>query len=370
MKKLLGTMALLFVLTAGHMPAIEPTDDITAIVDEFGDDPVDVSTTVQDTSRAFARTLGNHIQNIGRLNVASVATGQGYASLAGNSQSNRFWAGYDGLWSDADSRGGRAGYKYDANGFIAGFDHAFSSNLFAGVAYGYSRGDFENKAALRDDSRLTNHSFALWGTWKADSGLFATVIGGYTYSDYDLRKTYVHISNPQVTRADYHADTWSVGGTLGYEWNPIPCLTLTPSVGLYYYNSRTNDFNVKLTNGSMRGVKAKQNLVELPVDLAARYEVFRGHESSFALLANAGYAASLNNHGGKLDSFLYDDALAHSTNQRASGYSGPKSGRSAANFGGGVEYRYGHFDIGIRYNYYFRSDYDSHNLRAVLGLSF
>ncbi len=51
-----------------------------------------------------------------------------------NDYANRIWAGYLGQWEKGDSRNGVAGYNYDSNGFIIGYDRLVGCNFAFGGA--------------------------------------------------------------------------------------------------------------------------------------------------------------------------------------------------------------------------------------------
>jgi hypothetical protein len=88
---------------------------------------------------------------------------------------NRVWAGGLGMWEDADARKGMAGYRYDAYGIIAGYDRLFGP-VTLGAAFGYTAGDYEDKAAVAHDSDIENYAFSLYAAYNHPSGFFTSAI--------------------------------------------------------------------------------------------------------------------------------------------------------------------------------------------------
>ncbi len=183
-------------------------------------------------------------------------------------------------------------------------------------------------------------------------------MGGYTYSDYNLNDEYA----PALwDSADFHANTWSIGTTLGFDFRPVQNLTITPSVGLYYYTSSTSTYNTNV----LRGVQVDQDSTELPIDVAVNYDIPTAG-GNVRLTANAGYAYSFNNDGGDLGSFGYNGIAGVGV----TGIQGREASKHTFNIGAGVSYSTGRFDFGVKYDYYMKSDYDAHRVLGTVGISF
>lgn len=321
-------------------------------------------TPILDTQRM---AFGNIAKELSFGNTRELAVGQaayasdsGLASVAYNcgSSINRAWLGGFGTWEDADRRNGDAGYKYKSGGFMLGYDRTFGQALTVGAAFGYSRGDFEAKAALDNDSDIDTYSFNLYANYRHHSGFFATAMGGYAYSDNDIRTMY---TVADWDKSDYHVGTWAVGGTLGYEWRPLPCLAVTPSAGLYYYDARSNRYNSTVKNG----LKLKQDSTELPVELTVAYDVINAGDKKLSLEGSVGWSYAFDDNGADAD-FRYNNIV----NSPTVYVEGRKPGRHTLSAGGGVRYRTGRFEFAAEYDYRRRADFDSHRVFGSVGIRF
>lgn len=274
---------------------------------------------------------------------------------------NRVWIGGLGMWEDADTRKGMSGYKYDSYGVIAGYDRVFGA-ITAGAAFGYNSGDYKDKAATAHDSDIENYAFSLYATYNHQSGFFASVMGGYTYSDNDINE----FDGAQWGREDFHTDTWNIGAKFGYDWKPIPCLTLTPSVGVNYVHAKNSDHDVNYGGVSLlRYDSMKNHSTSLPVELAASYDIVTGDDSKLTLNGNVGY--SYNFHDDGVDGNIFMNGLSSGTALRATGR---EAGKHTFNVGAGVRYTCNRFDFGVKYDYYGKADYDAHRVMGTVGISF
>lgn len=325
---------------------------------------------VSDTVRSFNNAISNRSYNLGGLlNSVEYDECGNIIENCGASR-NRIWAGYTGLWGRDDGREWDSGYKYNAHGINVGYDHVTSSGIGFGSAFGYSRGDFENRGSLGDDSKIHNYSFGLFASYNHASGFFSTLSGTYTYSKYKMDSRVIDpgsFVNPAdigslSDRADFHGDSWSFGGKVGHDWRAARNFTLTPTLGLYYYTTNTNRFNTSL---GRNGMKYSSSSVEMPVEVTAKYDIATGCDSTLSVVATAGYAYNFTNKGTKVKDFNIPGLQSTVGDNRL-----PKPGRSSWNAGGGLQYRYRNMDFGVNYEYYGRKEYKSHNLNASVGISF
>lgn len=302
----------------------------------------------------------------GRAALASVSkqTGSDYAlasSILDCDYMNRVWVGGLAMWEDADSRKGLSGYKYDSYGVIAGYDRMFGAFTFGG-AFGYTGGDYEDKAARSHDSDIESYAFSLYGAYNHCSGFFATVSGGYTYSDNDINE----YDGANWSREDFHTDTWNIGGKVGYDWRVTDCLTLTPSVGLSYVHSKNSSHSPNYGGVSLlRYDGMKNHATTIPVEVAAGYDIATGDDGVLNLNASVGYSYNFNNNGAEGN--ISFNGLAAGTAWRATGR---ETGRHTFNAGAGLKYTRGRFDCGLRYDYFGKADYDAHRLIGSVGISF
>ncbi|MDR0362117.1 MAG: autotransporter domain-containing protein, partial [Planctomycetota bacterium] len=315
-------------------------------------------------------TVSRHIDmanyNLGTLGIgappaygqASIQSANGLASFAVNCGAyvNRIWLGGFGVWNDVDARRNDGGYKYDSGGAIVGFDRTVGGALTVGGSFAATFGSYKDKQVLSNDSDINTYSFNLYAQYKAANGFFGRIMGGYAYTDDDIDIQYTLANREQ---ADYHVNTWSVGGALGYELKLNECFTLTPSVGLYYYDSRSNKFN----SSTKTGVRLDYDRLETPVDLVASYAVINTGDSKLALNANVGYAYNFNDNAAD-GRFTY-------TGLPGSVYvEGRDVGRHTVKAGGGFKYERGNLDFAVNYDYRHKARSDSHSVFAAVGLKF
>ncbi len=305
------------------------------------------------TGRINARVADN---NLARAQTNLGSSDALASAMLNCSFANRFWVGGFGVWENADRSGWDNGYEYKSGGFITGYDRVFGP-VTVGGSFAYTAGSYEDKNALSSDSSIDSYAFNLYATYNHCSGFFATILGGYTYSDYDMS----NVLAGGVEKSAFHADTWMVGGTVGYDIRPLQNLTITPSIGLYYYTSKSNTYNSTMKNG----LKVEQDSAEMPIDLAASYDIPVSC-GNIRLTANTGYAYRFGNAGGNLNDFGYNGI----TGVRVEGIEGRENPRHTWNVGAGVSYSTGRFDIGVKYDYYLKKNYDAHRVLGTVGISF
>lgn len=323
------------------------------------------------TNRLVMGQLGAYtsaVQNDFNQARAMVESDGGFASVrqmdCGSSFSlggkGRFFAGGIGFWEQYDDRSGLPGYDYDAYGVIAGYAHSFGG-LTIGGSFAYTRADIDENHAI-DDNKIDTYTAALHAKYKHQSGFFGTLFGAYTYGDNEFRK---FMTGPAAwTRSDYHTDTWMLGFNLGYEFKPVSGLAIIPAVGLTYQHARNSSHMSTLAGTAFQNFdRAKNHATTLPVELAVEYTIPTGTNSGFSIGANGGYSYQFNNDGTE-------------GNFSVAGVPGfmsvvdSKPGRHMWNVGAKVKYKFQNFEIGAKYDYYAKSDYDAHRLMATVGISF
>ncbi len=309
------------------------------------------------------RAVGNIFKRIQHNNTLRTAmndtygSDSAYASSALNTNyANRIWLAGMGMWEQGDRHNGNAGYDYDAYGIQLGYDRVFGAMTFGG-SLSYAEGDYADKAALASDSAVKNYAFNLYGTYNHASGFFASVVGGYTHSDYSMNSNY----GPGWNKADYDADTWTIGTTLGYDIRPRANFTMTPSVGLYYYTSKSGTF----TSTGLNGIQIKNHGTELPLALLLKYDIAVCNCSFVSLEANGGYTYNFSDEGGRATALGYNGITGGNGASTTL-----KSSRHGYNVGGGVTYNTPRWNAGLKYDYYLSKASDAHVLRAEVGFKF
>ena len=302
----------------------------------------------------------------------SLGSEDALASTAMNaSLANRVWASGFGLWQDAGERDGFSGYKYRSGGVILGYDRAVGQGVVLGASTAYTKGDYKDKGALAHDSDIESWSGGLYGIYSTCAGFFATLHGGYTYSDNSLRELRRDPSTGTTAwaRADFHTSTWSAGGNAGWDFRLSKCLTLTPAVGLTYIRARNGNHNSWLNGVATQRVHSAGNSgLFLPLEATAQYDLAVGDTAKVRFEAGAGYAYNFEKDG--LDgSITYFDLIGPG-GAVTSKIRSRDNARHSYKLGGGLRYQQGAFDMGLRYDYMGKSDYDAHRLTGTVGLAF
>ena len=230
-----------------------------------------------------------------------------------------------------------------------------------GAAFGYAAGDYEDKAAVAHDSDIENYAFSLYATYNHPSGFFVSAVGGYTNSDNDIRE----FDGTYWAQENFRTDTWNIGATFGHDWRPTPCLTLTPSLGVNYLAARNGGHDVHYAGIRLvRYGGASNHATALPAELAANYEIPVGGDARIDLNARIGYSYNFDNDG--LESSVLFNGLGTGALRAA----GREPGRHTFSAGAGVNYRRGRFDVGVRYDYFGKADYDAHRVVGTVGVRF
>lgn len=325
------------------------------------------------TARHFLGEMNNRAKVVnGQFTAArdTFGSGSGLASTAMNENyANRFWMGGFGLWENADKRSGFSGYEYDSYGFIGGYDRALGCNFAVGAAFAYNNGNYEDKGAIGHDSEIQSYSAGLYATYSNPKGFFATLFGGYSYSDNDireLRRDPTSLSGYSWSEADYHTDTWSVGTNVGWDFRPSECFTLTPSVGLNYVRANSNDHDAWLGGVMTQRERDVRNYgLFLPVELGAQYDMIVGVEGKVRLEGSVGYAYNFHQDGikGTIDYVGITPGASASMRSR-------DNARHTFRTGAGVRYNYRQFDVGVKYDYTAKNDYNAHRVMGSIGISF
>ncbi len=280
-----------------------------------------------------------------------------------NNFANRVWASPFYTWQDMGEKDNHEGYDYKAWGVSVGYDRAFGP-VTVGGAFTYSRGDLDVDN-VNDDNTIDNYGFSLYANYYACNGFFATLSGGYNYGDNDMQR---YIANAGVSggwqRDDNHTNTYWVGGKVGYDWMVSPNFTLTPSVGLYWSESKGSSYTSTGAAGNWYYDKITQKSLMLPIDLMARYRVDLGYDSSVTFKAHGGYAYNFKKDGASgYMNYGFDGSPNVAIN-------GARPGRSSWNVGGGITYQRGRWDISADYRYDGRSKFNAHRISATLGVNF
>lgn len=299
--------------------------------------------------------------------VFASGTALGMADILNDRYLNRIWAGAIGNWQNASERKGYDGWKYNGAGAILGYDRAFGGAI-VGTSFAFLDGKYHDKTFSWNDSKIRQYNANLYGTYNAGNGFYATVMGGYNHSRNKLRYGF------DGGRADekYSTNTWYAGGKLGYDIMPCDNFSITPSLGVNYFYSRSGAHDIRVNDAALTHLgRMKNHQLEMPVELKVAYEVPIGDKGGLTFMANGGYTYNFNNKGVRGDVYtgLGLEGL-DGTYLTPSKAVGRRLGHHAWNAGGGIKFRYDRWDIGVKYDYYGRNDYNSHRVTGTIGYNF
>lgn len=281
---------------------------------------------------------------------------------------NRAWIGGFGLLENAGSNNGLSGYRYEAGGFIGGYDRAYGPLTVGGV-FAYARGDFSDKSALRHDSTISSYSGAIHATYNRADGLYVTGMLGYTYSDNDineLRSDASAAAGVSWNRADYHSNTVNGSLELGYDIVTDGGWRITPSLGVRHIRTYIANHREQLGDAIAGKITdVDKDATFIPVRFDVNYALLKGSEASLRLNAGIGYTYNVtdNGVGGHFDPYGFANAFRHRVKGR-------ESDQHFVNASAGLQFVAGPMDFGFQYEFTGSSHTRTHRLNGSVGMSF
>lgn len=290
------------------------------------------------------------------------------ASAMNSCEQNYVWVGGFGMWEDAGSNNGMAGYRYEAAGFIGGYDRAYGPLTVGGV-FAYARGDYSDKTAISHDSTISSYSAALHGTYNRADGLYASGVLGYTYSDNklnELRGDASVSSGTSWNSANYHSNTINGSLEFGYDLVTDAGWRITPSVGVRHIRTYIANHREELggvTAGRITDVDKDATFIPVRFDVSCA--LLKGPEASLRLNAGIGYTYNItdNGIGGAFDPYGFENAYRHRVKGR-------QSDQHFVNASAGLQFVAGPVDFGAQYEFTGSSHSRIHRLNGSVGFSF
>lgn len=323
-----------------------------------------VNSVAYNTATEVLATIGNRLNEMeNELASASGSSNGAFAFFCGAPEyrENRFWVGGFGRQEEADLDYGISGYKYKPSGVALGYDRVFGS-LALGGALTYGRGNYEDKAADRNDSKITSYSVSAYGAYYHWSGFKAAAYGTYSHLNNDIRDDRGGFRRS----ADHDSYAWSLGAKLGYDMRPADRLTVSPSIGITKIRAVNKEHGEYLDGqGVIRLGEIRRDSTLMPLDLSLAFDLYRGQATLFRLTTNLGYAYDFDDGG--IFGDIYYEGLEGAT---AMPVAKRESGRHRFNFGAGVVWSGSRLDMSAKYDYYRRADQDAHQVRGNLGVKF
>lgn len=272
---------------------------------------------------------------------------------------NRFWGGGIGTWQDADRQSDDyEGYAYKGQGAMLGYDRAFGA-LTVGIAGSYVKGDYDLADFTRHNSEIKQYSGNVYATYNTSAGFFFSLTGGYTHGDTEIDES----DSTDYLLEDFNSRTFNAGLRAGYDFEPTSTIVITPSIGGNFFHTRVSDHNVDAFGTAYRMESVRHNLFEIPVDIQIAKEFDFGKNRSLQISANGGYAYNLTDKAAYGDLFQAGNPVKDRVIAR-------EQGRSTWKAGAGARLKMNQWDIGVKYDFLTRSDFDSHRVMGTVGFSF
>ncbi|WP_064428741.1 outer membrane protein OmpB [Rickettsia sp. Tenjiku01] len=161
------------------------------------------------------------------------------------------------FYTDAhqSKQGGLAGYKAKTTGVVIGLDTLANDNLMIGAAIGITKTDIKHQDYKKGDKTDVNgFSFSLYGAQQLVKNFFAQGSAIFSLNQVKNKsQRYFFDANGNMSKqiAAGHYDNMTFGGnlTVGYDYNAMQGVLVTPMVGLSYLKS--SDENYKETGATV-----------------------------------------------------------------------------------------------------------------------
>lgn len=275
---------------------------------------------------------------------------------------NELWINLTRYHENTDSNHGISGYKYSSNGFIMGFDKAIKEDFLIGTAIGYSTGEYKDKAASSNDSDIKQYQIQLYSNYKFPTNIFTSTYAGYNYGKNHLSTN----DNYYKIKEKFHSKTWNLGGTVGYNWQNIEDLVITPSVGLTYIHTENSAHNASYNNLKLvKYGQASNSALLMPMNLTSDYFILNNKDNQLVLAGNVGYTFNFNRN--KFDSDIKINGINGLSKMES--YA-PNRTKNQFSLGTGIKYKYNIIDLNLDYQYVGQSKRNANYIGATANITF
>lgn len=275
---------------------------------------------------------------------------------------NQLWINLTRYHENTDSNQGISGYKYSSNGFIMGFDKAIKEDFLIGTAIGYSTGEYKDKAASSNDSDIKQYQIQLYSNYKFPTNIFTSTYAGYNYGKNHLSTN----DNYFKIKEKFHSTTWNLGGTVGYNWQNIEDLVITPSVGLTYIHTENSAHNASYNNLKLvKYGQASNSALLMPMNLTSDYFILNNKDNQLVLTGNVGYTFNFNRN--KFDSDIKINGINGLSKMES--YA-PNRTKNQFSLGTGIKYKYNIIDLNLDYQYVGQSKRNTNYIGATANITF
>ncbi|MEY4463719.1 MAG: outer membrane protein [Pseudomonadota bacterium] len=169
------------------------------------------------------------------------------------------------FYTDAhqSKKGGVAGYKAKTTGVVIGLDTLANDNLMIGAAIGITKTDIKHQDYKKGDKTDVNgFSFSLYGAQQLVENFFAQ--GSVIFSLNQVKnksQRYFFDANgnmsKQIAAGNYDNMTFGGNLTVGYDYNAMEGVLVTPMAGLSYLKSSDENYKETGTTVANKQVNSK-----------------------------------------------------------------------------------------------------------------
>ncbi|AFC70849.1 Outer membrane protein B [Rickettsia australis str. Cutlack] len=169
------------------------------------------------------------------------------------------------FYTDAhqSKKGGLAGYKAKTTGVVIGLDTLASDNLMIGAAIGITKTDIKHQDYKKGDKTdIKGFSFSLYGAQQLVNNFFAQGSAIFSLNQVKNKSQRYFFDpngkmNKQIAAGNY--DNMTFGGNLmvGYDYNAVQGVLVTPMAGLSYLKSSDENYKETGTTVANKQVNSK-----------------------------------------------------------------------------------------------------------------
>lgn len=169
------------------------------------------------------------------------------------------------FYTDAhqEKKGGVAGYKAKTTGVVIGLDTLANDNLMIGAAIGITKTDIKHQDYKKGDKTDVNgFSFSLYGAQQLVENFFAQGSAIFSLNQVKNKSQCYFFDangkmNKQIAAGNY--DNMTFGGNLmvGYDYNAMQGVLVTPMAGLSYLKSSDENYKETGTTVANKQVNSK-----------------------------------------------------------------------------------------------------------------
>lgn len=169
------------------------------------------------------------------------------------------------FYTDAhqSKKGGLAGYKAKTTGVVIGLDTLANDNLMIGAAIGITKTDIKHQDYKAGDKTDVNgFSFSLYGAQQLVENFFAQGSAIFSLNQVKNKsQRYFFDANgnmsKQIAAGNYDNMTFGGNLTVGYDYNAMEGLLVTPMAGLSYLKSSDENYKETGTTVANKQVNSK-----------------------------------------------------------------------------------------------------------------